>query len=167
MKIEFKDNQNAAQSIEQTIYIPVRGSGADSVSGLSITDINAPKQVLAGEDFILNFKVVNNGDNSTGQVNVYAEAQSGLVNRTQNAFIEKSIAPGENRSYSITYFTTEGAAETSYTIKLVVEQLSGDGKSIQQYTGIYVKKGTAGSIKTPQLYVSALQLRRSFDSCRR
>lgn len=155
VKIEFKDNQNAAQSIEQTIYIPVRGSGADSVSGLSITDINAPKQVLAGEDFTLNFKVVNNGDNSTGQVKVYAEAQSGLVNRTQNAFIEKSIAPGENRSYSITYFTTEGAAETSYTIKLVVEQLSGDGKSIQQYTGIYVKKGTAGSIKTPQLMVSS------------
>ena len=155
VKREFKDNQNAAQSIEQTIYIPVRGSGADSVSGLSITDINAPKQVLAGEDFTLNFKVVNNGDNSTGQVKVYAEAQSGLVNRTQNAFIEKSIAPGENRSYSITYFTTEGAAETSYTIKLVVEQLSGDGKSIQQYTGIYVKKGTAGSIKTPQLMVSS------------
>ncbi|HPO03940.1 MAG TPA: hypothetical protein PLV37_00305, partial [Bacillota bacterium] len=39
--------------------------------------------------------------------------------------------------------------------KLVVVQLSGDGKSIQQYTGIYVKKGTAGSIKTPQLMVSS------------
>lgn len=161
--ITFKDKENSSQSIEQTIYIPVQGSGsAESLSGLSITDINVPQQVVAGNDFTLNFKVVNRGTKGSGQVKVYAEAQSGLANRTQNAFVEQNIAAGESRNFSVTYFTTDGTAETNYTIKLVVEPVSGSGDSITQYTGVYVKNLGTDSIKTPQLMVSSYSFGGSF-----
>jgi len=163
IKIEFADQNNESKSIEQTIYIPVQGSGsAASLSGVSITDINVPQQVVSGDDFTLNFKVANRGTKGTGQVKVYAEAQSGLANRTQNAFIEQNIAAGESRNFSVTYFTTDGTAETNYTIKLIVEPVSGSGDSVTQYTGVYVKNVGRGSIKTPQLMVSTYSFGGSF-----
>ncbi|MGI6733630.1 MAG: COG1361 S-layer family protein [Anaerovoracaceae bacterium] len=155
VKIEFKDQSNASQSIEQTLYLPVRGSGSStSLSGLSITNISVPQQVLAGQDFTLSFKVTNTGSNGTGPVKVYAEAQDGLVNRTQNAFVEQNIAAGQSKSYSVTYFTKDSAPETNYIIKLAVDPTSGSGDGIQQYTGVYVKNVGTDSIKTPQLMVS-------------
>lgn len=158
VEIQFKDHSNSEQSLKQTIYIPVQGSGkTSSLSGLSIKDINIPRQVLAGEDFTLNFKIENNGDNETSQIKVYAEGQSGLVNRSQSAFIEKNILPGQSRTYSIDYFTTEDTDETSYTIKLLVEPVSGEGGGVQQYTAVYVKKmqKDTDSIKNPQLMVDS------------
>lgn len=150
-------------TIEQTLYIPVQASGSSaSLSGLSITNINLPKQVLAGEDFTLNFKLANAGNNGTGQVKIYAEPQSGIVNRSQNAFVEKDIKAGETKSYSINFFTTDQTSETSYTIKLIAESLSGEGDSIQQYTAVYVKNTGSDSIKTPQLMVSSYDYGGSF-----
>ncbi len=165
IKVDFKDQSNASQSVEQTLYIPVKGSGSKtSLSGLSIANINLPKQVLSGEDFTLDFKVVNKGDGDTGQVKVSVEAQSGLVNRSQNAFVENNIASGDSRSYSVTFFTSDKAEETNYTIKLLVEPLSGEGSGVQQYTGVYVKRAVtdADSIKTPQLMVSGYSFGGSF-----
>lgn len=158
IKIEFKDYSNADRSIEQTLYIPVKGSkSSTSLSGVSITDINMPKQVLSGEDFTLSFKVANSGDSGTGQVKISTEVQSGLVNRTQNAFIESNIAAGGSKNYSVTFFSPEKTEETSYTIKLLVEPISGEGSGVQQYTAVYVKKVAedSDSIKTPQLMVSS------------
>ena len=163
IEIDFKDQSNNTQSIKQTLYIPVQGSGSsDSLAGLSITDINVPKQVLAGEDFTLNFKVANMGSNGTGQVKIYTEPQSGIVNRTQNAFVEKDIKAGETKNYSVSFFTTNQTAETSYTIKLAVEPLSGESEGIQQYTAVYVKNIGSDSIKTPQLMVSGYSYGGSF-----
>jgi hypothetical protein len=155
VKIEFADQNNESRSVEQTIYLPVQGSGSStSLSGLSITNISVPQQVLAGQDFTLSFKVTNTGSNGTGPVKVYAEAQDGLVNRTQNAFVEQNIAAGQSKSYSVTYFTKDSAPETNYIIKLAVDPTSGSGDGIQQYTGVYVKNVGTDSIKTPQLMVS-------------
>jgi hypothetical protein len=153
-EIEFKDQKNATQSIKQTIYIPVQGKGSASLANIDISNINLPKQVLAGEDFALNFKVGNKGESGSGQIKVYTETQSGINNRTQNTFIEKNIAAGESRNYSIDFFTTERTEETGYTIKIIVESLSDNGDGIEQYTSIYVKNTGTDSIKTPQLMVS-------------
>jgi hypothetical protein len=155
VKIEFDDQNNETRSIEQTLYLPVQGSGsAASFSGLSITNISVPQQVLSGQDFTLSFKVTNTGASGTGPVKVYAEAQDGLVNRTQNAFIEQNIPAGESKSYSVTYFTKDSTPETNYIIKLAVESTSGSGEGVQQYTGVYVKNMGTDSIKTPLLMVS-------------
>ncbi|GAB1475811.1 hypothetical protein MASR2M70_06430 [Bacillota bacterium] len=161
--IAFKDNANAGQSIKQTIYIPVEGSGeASSLSGVVISDINMPGQAAAGEDFTLSFKVSNKGNSGTGQVKIFAEPQAGIVNRTQNAFIEKNIPAGESRSYSVTFFTADSAQETSYTIKLAAEPLSGKGDSVQQYSAVYIKNTGTDSIKTPQLMISSYNYGGSF-----
>ncbi len=161
--IDFNDNSNSSQSIKQTIYIPVEGSGtASSMSGVVISDINMPGQVLAGKDFTLNFKVTNKGNSGTGQVKIFTEAQSGIANRTQNAFIESDIPAGASRNYSVTYFTTDSAQETSYTIKLAAEPLSGKGNTVQQYSAVYVNNAGSDSIKTPQLMVSGYNFGGSF-----
>jgi len=76
--------------------------------------------------------------------------------------VEQNIAAGESRNFSVTYFTTDGTAETNYTIKLVVEPVSGSGDSITQYTGVYVKNLGTDSIKTPQLMVSSYSFGGSF-----
>ncbi|HZK02637.1 MAG TPA: hypothetical protein VFC96_07230, partial [Anaerovoracaceae bacterium] len=87
-------------------------------------------------------------------VKIYTEAQSGLVNRTQNTFVEKNIAAGESRDYSVTFLTTGQTEEAGYTIKLAVDPISGEGEGVQQYTAVYVKNLGSDSIKTPQLMVS-------------
>ncbi len=156
VKIQFEDQNGESKSIDQTIYIPVQGSGSStSLSGLTISDIRIPQQALAGENFTLSFKVTNNGSNGTGAVKIYTEPQSGLVNRTQNAFVEQNLGAGESKNYSVTYFTTDSVDETNYTIKLGVDPVSGGENGIQQYTGVYIKNtGGSGSIATPQLMVS-------------
>lgn len=156
VRIEFFDSKNNAQSIEQTLYIPVQASGSSSMEDIAITNISVPAKAQAGDDFTLSFNVVNQGDLATGRLKITAEVPDGLANRTKNIFLEQSIAKGQSRSYSVTYFSEDGAAEKNYPIMITVEPASGGdaADTMIQYTDVFIENGGSGSIKTPQLMVS-------------
>ena len=157
VSMEFLDFSNSQRSIEQTIYIPVRGSSGDSqsISGLSISDVNIPASVNAGERFILNFKVTNNGDAGTGQIKIFADAEGEILNTTQKTFIEKNLAKGESKSYAIGFIAKESLAESAYSIKIGAESVAGNQEGIFQYASVYVRNQGSDSIKTPQLMVES------------
>ncbi|MDD2215411.1 MAG: hypothetical protein PHR60_02860 [Eubacteriales bacterium] len=155
VRISFYDYGNNAQSIEQTLYIPVQATGRASIDNVAITEINLPRQAASGDDFTLSFRVENRGTGDTGKLKIYTEAPEGLANRTQNVFLESGISKGNGKAYSVTYFSQEEAAEKNYPIKIVVEPASGkDGEGIFQYAGVFIKRVGSGTIKTPQLMVS-------------
>lgn len=155
--ISFLDKENSSHSIEQTLYIPVSGTGGTVMQDVSITGIEAPAQAEAGKDFTLQFRVANNGSASTGQLKVAVEVPDGLVNRTRNLFLEPALAAGESRSFSVTLFSRDGAAEKNYTIPITVEPATGGDEfdRVQQYAGVFLSAGGSGSIKTPQLMVTS------------
>lgn len=156
VKMEFNDFSNSSRTIEQTIYLPVRGSGASgSVSGLAISDINLPGQINAGDSFTLNFKVANKGDSGTGQLKIYAEAEGDILNRTQKTFVESNIASGDSKSYSVTFMTKDSTPESAYTIKIGTESVSDGKDGVFQYASVYVRNQGSDSIKTPQLMVES------------
>lgn len=156
VKMEFDDYTNSSRTIEQTIYLPVRGSGASgSLSGLAISDINLPGQINAGDSFTLNFKVANKGDSGTGQLKIYAEAEGDILNKTQKTFVESNIASGDSKTYSVTFMTKDSTPESAYTIKIGTESVSDGKDGIFQYASVYVRNQGSNSIKTPQLMVES------------
>jgi len=126
------------------------------MDGIAITNINTPPVAIAGNDFTVSFNVTNQGDFATGRLKITAEVPDGLANRTKNIFLEQSIAKGQSKSYSVTYFSEDGAAEKNYPIMITVEPASGGdaADTVMQYTGVFIENGGSGSIKTPQLMVS-------------
>ena len=153
--ISFKDKSSAAQTIEQTLYLPVEASGSSSLSDVEITGVSLPDQAKIGEDFTLSFSVKNTGKSATGKLKIYAEAPEGMLNRTQSVFSVSSIAAGDSVSYSVTFFSKDDAAEQNYAIKIAAESAkSDDTASVIQYAGIYLADGGSGKVKTPQLMVS-------------
>lgn len=151
-----EESQLVEQTIEQTLYVPVSGSGG-SAANVAITSISLPMQAASGDDFTLSFRVENRGSGDTGKLKIYTESQDGLPNKTQNVFLEQGIAKGESKVYTVTYFSEASAAEKNYPIRIVVEPASGgkEGESVSQYAGIFIKRIGSGSIKTPQLMVTS------------
>ena len=165
--ISFLNKENASQTIEQTLYIPVSGAGPSAMQDVSITSVTAPPQVEAGKDFTLSFRVENRGSFATGQLKVSVELPDGLVNRTRNLFLDAGLKAGESRDYSVTIFSKDGAEEKNYTIPIKVEPTSsGDELDvIQQFAGVFLSNGGgggSGSIKTPQLMVTSYSYGGSF-----
>lgn len=171
VRISFRTILNAGtdgtqandQTIEQTLYIPVSGSGG-TAGNVAITSVSLPYQVSSGQDFTLSFRVENQGSGNTGKLKIYTESQDGLPNRTQNVFLDPGIAGGSGKTFSVTYFSEASAAEKNYPIKIVVEPASGgeSGDTVSQYAGVFIKKIGSGTIKTPQLMVSSYSFGGSF-----
>jgi len=165
ISISFLNKENASQTIEQTLYIPVSGAGPSAMQDVAITSVTAPPQVEAGKDFTLSFRVENRGSTATGQLKVSVELPDGLVNRTRNLFLDAGLKAGESRDYSVTIFSKDGAEEKNYTIPIKVEPASGGDELdvIQQYAGVFLSNGGGGgTIKTPQLMVTSYNYGGSF-----
>lgn len=165
ISISFLNKENASQTIEQTLYIPVSGAGPSAMQDVSITSVTAPPQVEAGKDFTLSFRLENRGSTATGQLKVSVELPDGLVNRTRNLFLDAGLKAGESRDYSVTIFSKDGAEEKNYTIPIKVEPTSGGDELdvIQQYAGVFLSNGGGGgTIKTPQLMVTSYNYGGSF-----
>ena len=155
IRISFYDKENNAQTIEQTLYIPVQGGNAASLDDLAITNISVADQVEAGKDFTLRFQVENLGTIDQKQLRISVETPDGLVNRTKNTFLESGLRAGDSRSYSVTLFSAAGADEKSYLIPITVAPVSGsDAERVVQYANVFLQSAGSGTVRTPQLMVS-------------
>lgn len=152
--ITGKDSGDSDVNFKRTFYIPVLGTGSASLTDLNITNVNIPQQSVVGEDFSLNFDVVNNGKQSTDKLLISVEPAEGITNKTKSIFSESSIEKGGSKHYSITFFGLDSATEKSYPIKITVKPAKGSDESdtVIQYASIMLKK-INGNTKTPQLMI--------------
>lgn len=164
VEITAADSGNAAQSVKKTFYVPVTGGNGENASmrDIEITGMNLPQQTVAGEDFTLTFQVANRGKTDAKNLKVTVEPSEGVINRSKSVFSESIIAKGSTKSYSVTLFSKDDAAEKNYPIKITVEPMStSEGSSavpVSQYAGILIKESestSGGGVKTPQLMVES------------
>lgn len=157
VKVKGTDSSNDSVSLEQTLYLPVKGSGADASSkNVEIVNISIPQQVMVGNEFALSFDVANRGTTKLNDTKVTVEMPEGLANKTKNVFVISGLAAGASQKCSLTLFGTEKAGDNQYMlIKITAEPVAADKNtsSVSQFAGTTVKKDAAGA-KTPQLMIS-------------
>lgn len=157
VKIAGGDSSNESVNLEQTLYIPVKGTG-DKVTAkdVEITNISMPQQVLAGDEFTLAFDIANRGSSKLADTKVTVEVPEGLANKTKNVFVVTGLASGSSQKFSVTMFGTDKATDNQYKlVKITAESPDGESTaSVSQYAGTMVK-AVGGNAKTPQLMVSS------------
>lgn len=145
---------------ERTFYVPVIGKDdedAVKATDLLISNIQAPQTVQGSAPFTLQFDVTNSGATAAKNLRVSVELPPEILNKTQNSFIETSLAAGETKKYYVTLFADDDVAEKNYALKIMAELLDDkDGGALSQYAGVYVEQDeeSGDGVKTPQLMVS-------------
>lgn len=156
VKMSGVDSSNNDITLDQTLYIPVKGSGAAfTANDLEITNVSIPQQVAGGDDFTLNFEVSNRSTGKLEDTKVTVEVPEGLVNKTKNVFIISGLAAGNSQKCSVTLSSPNKSESKYQLLKITATPASGDSDiAISQYAGTMVKNiGTTNS-KTPQLMIS-------------
>ena len=155
VKVSGVDSSNGAVSLEQTLYIPVKGTGGQfSASEVEINNISLPQQVAGGQDFILSFDILNKGKGKLADTKVTVEVPEGIANKTKNIFIVTGLEPGKSRSCAVTLFSPNKGDSKYQTIKITAAPAEGDSTaSVSQFAGTMIKNA-GGTEKTPQLMVS-------------
>lgn len=150
VKIAGLNSSNEAVSVEETVYIPVAGSGSSGDLDLEILGVSAPESVSAGSDFVLTFGVKNKGSYEASNIKAELKIPEGVINKSKNIFLIRSLAPGATQVCTVTLNAQKGGQY------LILELSAGnaDGTNkVSQYAGTMVSGG--GASVNPQLMVSA------------
>ncbi len=163
VKITGADSSNDSVSLEQTLYIPVKGTGEKlSAKDIEITGISIPQQVMAGDEFTLAFDVANRGTSSLKDAKVTVEVPEGLANKTKNVFVITGLEAGKTQRCSLTLFSPKKTEKDEYQMLKITAEASSSSSSgensgktvtVSQYAGTMVKN-LGGAEKTPQLMIS-------------
>ena len=163
VKISGSDSSNDSVSLEQTLYIPVKGTGEKlSAKDIEITGISIPQQVMAGDEFTLAFDVANRGTSSLKDAKVTVEVPEGLANKTKNVFVITGLEAGKTQRCSLTLFSPKKTEKDEYQMLKITAEASSSSSSgensgktvtVSQYAGTMVKN-LGGAEKTPQLMIS-------------
>ncbi|NCB42539.1 MAG: hypothetical protein EOM59_07955 [Clostridia bacterium] len=150
VKIAGLSSSNTEVVVEETIYVPVAGSGGAGDLDLEIVQVSAPESVSAGKDFVVTFAVKNKGSYDASNIKATLKIPEGMINKTKNVFLIHSIASGESQPCTVTLNAQNGGQYALFEISAG----NADGSStVSQYAGTMVT-GAGGSVN-PQLMVSA------------
>ncbi len=143
--MEYVDESGAKITDQQTIWIPVSGSG-EKGSALEILEITPSKTTVNPEDIIdVTVKVKNSGANDSGQVKISADGTNAMLPVSQNLHIIQSIKKGETRVISFKFQPHPDAQKGSVPITIRVEPMDGgDGAAISQAIAVFVDSDTTG-----------------------
>lgn len=124
------DGQSAPEgekTPDQKFYITVKGNSAANASALVITNLKYPlKTLYPGNTATLTFDLTNKGKTEARRVMVKSEIEgSGFVNRSVSQQFLESLAPGETKSFSFTYYATPGASTQNYPVHIKAEYRDG------------------------------------------
>ena len=161
IQVSGTDQAGSTRILSRTFYVPVLGTDSGegfSMSDIEIRSVTLPQEAESGREFSLAFQVTNNGDKTAKDLKITVETAEGLLNRTPNTFMERSLAAGESKSYKVALFTLKDAAEKNYSVKITAEPtLPSDEEKengpVSQYTGILIRPADTGAVKTPRLMV--------------
>ena len=150
VKISGLDSSNAEVTVEETVYIPVAGTGGSGDLDLEIVNVSAPESVSAGKDFTVTFDIKNKGTYDASNIKATLKVPESVINKTKNVFLISSIAAGATQSCSVTLNAKTGGEYALFEISAG----NADGtNTVSQYAGTMVTGGGGGV--NPQLMVSA------------
>ncbi|HCU07910.1 MAG TPA: hypothetical protein DF480_02885 [Clostridiales bacterium] len=150
VRIAGLNTSNTEISLEETVYVPVAGTGGSGNLDLEITGVQTPESVSAGSDFSVSFTLRN--QSTFDAINVKAELKvpEGVINKTKNVFLIDRIAPGASQTCTVTLNSQKGGEYALFEISAG----NADGtQTVSQYGGTMIQGGGGGI--NPQLMVSA------------
>lgn len=150
VRIAGLNTSNTEISLEETVYVPVAGTGGSGNLDLEITGVQTPESVSAGSDFSVSFTLRN--QSAFDAINVKAELKvpEGVINKTKNVFLIDRIAPGASQTCTVTLNSQKGGEYALFEISAG----NADGtQTVSQYGGTMIQGGGGGT--NPQLMVSA------------
>ena len=87
----------------------------------NIYNIKHPAIVNKGDIANLTFSISNPNEKAINSVKITVIPDEGIVNQSQNTFVENNFPAKGSKSYSVKLFPKDGAEKKNYSIKLSVE----------------------------------------------
>lgn len=87
----------------------------------NIYNIKHPAIVNKGDIANLTFSISNPNEKTINSVKITVIPDEGIVNQSQNTFVENNFPAKGSKSYSVKLFPKDGAEKKNYSIKLSVE----------------------------------------------
>lgn len=138
-KLEYTDERGTEIKDEQTVWIPVTGSGS-SGTVLEVLEITPSMTTVKSSDiFDVSVKVKNSGAYDSGQVKISADGSSALMPVSQNLHIVQSIKKGETKVINFKFQPRPDASRGGVPIIIRVEPVDGEGgETISQAISVFV-----------------------------
>ncbi|MDD3536818.1 MAG: CARDB domain-containing protein [Eubacteriales bacterium] len=150
VRIAGLNSSNSEVSVEETVYVPLAGTGGSGALDLEILNVKTPESVSAGSDFSVSFDVKNKGEYDAVNVKAELRVPEGVFNKTKNVFLIDRLAGGASQTCTVTLNARQGGEYALFEISAG----SADGtQTVSQYGGTMVRGGGGGT--NPQLMVSA------------
>lgn len=148
-----------------------------------IQNISHPAIINKGDIANLKFKIKNPNNKTMNSVKISILPDEGIVNQTQNVFVENNFKPNAEKEFSVKLFPQDKAEKKNYSIKITVEPTNPNVASSEtkdnnnsnekeepkilptatQYTGIFYnappkedekEKEKDTGVKNPQIIIS-------------
>lgn len=144
MTYERSDNPGKELTKKFDVVFEVSGSANKTVE---IADIKASKDTIkSGDKVSLSTTIKNTSKDKIKEAIVTITHDSGLIPIKQNKVSVHNLAPGAEKEVVFELQATSDAKTKNYPIGIKVEY---DGKTVNQYTGIYVDNNTPTLEITP------------------
>mgnify|MGYP000919474987 FL=1 len=150
VQISGLNTSNTEISLDETVYVPVVGSGGSGDLDLEITGVQSPESVSAGSDFSVSFTVTNKSAYDAVNVKAELKVPEGVINKTKNVFLISRLAPGASQVCTVTLNARQGG---EYALFEISAGSADDTQKVSQYGGTMIQGGGGGT--NPQLMVSA------------
>lgn len=148
--LQFEDDYGKTYEVTEPLTLPIK-KGVLS-QGVEIQDILIPTHSLeAFEDFTLSFSIHNNTDRKLEGLRILTDGKDALLPKTPSKTHVQQLMPGEAKSFSFTYFPTDGLESRNYPLEIKVESAGSQQDPLIQYTGVMVGTPTTGS--TPRIII--------------
>lgn len=142
--MEYVDESGAKITDQQTIWIPVSGSGGTGTV-FEVLEITPSKTTVKPADiFDVSVKVKNSGAYDSGQVRISAEGTSVLLPVSQNLYIIQSIKKDETKVINFKFQPHPEAPRGGVPITIRVEPVDGGETAISQAISVFVDSDTTG-----------------------
>lgn len=143
-------------TLSETFYLKVENQPKDKDDNqyepFIISDVTHVATINDGEMADLSFTVTNPNNETVSPVKITVTPEEGLINKTQNVFVENNFPPMAKKTYIVKLFGKAKAEKKNYSIQMSVESagqtqtppVSDNEDSVQknlptstQYTGIF------------------------------
>jgi hypothetical protein len=159
MKFSAQDAYGKTYESTEDIYLPVAGTGFAS-GLLAIENLKVPGgSVSPYNDFNVTLMVRNTSSGQVEDILVNANGGEALLPKTPAIQQIKTLAPGEAREISFTFFAKDGIEAKNYPLEIRVEPMQGGSSNdaVVQFTGVLVGN-TGASSSTPKIIIDQYRI---------
>lgn len=159
VKFNSQDHYGKTYESKEEVYLPVSGSGF-AAGILAIENVKVPTgSVSPYSDFNVSLQIRNTSSVKVENILVNANGGDALLPKTPAIQQINSLAPGEAREVSFTFFAKDGIEAKNYPLEIRVEPMRGGSSNdaVVQYTGVLVGN-TGASSGTPKIIIDQYRI---------